>query len=207
MNKKALLFILIFFTGWSSYAQQHRVEAGIGRYKFYAHVSQLYDNIGMFHIKYSCQVVPKIRLGLAFSQTPVNSLMLTGERHPFDSASLNKLVYRGKYQYYDVECAYTFFQKPRHNIHGFTGISLAHGKNSYLDWLVLAPGPPHGQGDVIDVRFVEKAESYFGLFAGIGYDYFFWKKRISTGSDVSVRWYSNGFPFQLNYGLHVGYNF
>ena len=50
-------------------------------------------------------------------------------------------------------------------------------------------------------------KGYFGALAGIRYDYSFWKNRLNAGLNFDARQYAGGFPFQVNYGGHMGFNF
>jgi hypothetical protein len=52
-----------------------------------------------------------------------------------------------------------------------------------------------------------RQESSFGALAGIRYDYSFWKNRLNAGLNFDARQYAGGFPFQVNYGAHVSFNF
>src|SRR5690606_28441289 len=99
------------------------------------------------------------------------------------------------------------FKKHRHSVSTTMSLSYAYGVNTILTdfkWI----GDPNTSAEA-QFRYsteTRKAQ-YFGGVTGFRYDYRFWKERINAGANFSARYYFGDFPFQLNYGLQLGYNF
>ena len=120
----------------------------------------------------------------------------------FSFQSVGKQISGYEYRSFDV---YGFYSLPIRDKVKFDfkiGPSVTSGVNGYL--VHLSPNYP-GAPDYVAYT-EEKEETYYGAFTGISFDYLLWEKRIPVGLDLNARYYPN-FPFQLNYGLHTGFNF
>lgn len=119
------------------------------------------------------------------------------------------LFYRGNYHFFDAGMSYQYAFSNKHKLTGNLGLSYSYGYNVYQTKLII---PPYYDDQtwnevIAEVAFRGVHEGYWGAVAGLSYDYFFWKNRLSAGLDVHFRYYENSMPCFLNYGLHVGYSF
>src|SRR5690606_26539 len=113
-----------------------------------------------------------------------------------DKENINNIISRGGYYLFDVAASYRFFTKHNHEVSAFAGLSMAYSHNLYLK-------------DVMPFRAPTEwtYEAYSGSLGGLRYDYLLCQDRLNIGFEVLGRYYFGDFPFQLNYGLRVGYNF
>jgi hypothetical protein len=118
-------------------------------------------------------------------------------------SSIGKQLSGRSYDTYDIYGSYQLPLGEYLNLALKFGPSITVGKNIYLKSLMYFSTGPLG-----DYTFeVEvKRGTYFGGLTSLSLDYTFWKDRIPVGLDLTSRYYHN-FPFQLNYGLHTGFNF
>lgn len=208
--KKILLMIVFIITVLPAFAQKkkNRLEAGFGGYMFYNVLGQMdIRSRKILYFTYRRQITTQLGVFASYAKAPIGAWLMTYENFTTDTASIGKIETRNKYQFFDLGMAYALLRYHSHQLSVTAGVSLAYGENAYKTKLIMAPGGIYGQGDIIDVAYEWKNESYPGLIAGLRYDYFFWKKRVNAGIDFTIREYAHDFPFQINYGIHLGYNF
>lgn len=214
MTKKRWLILLCFVLGLPAYAQKNRVEVGLGGYRAYHVMMYDYHPYTLAKLQYSRKILKSLSIGASFSFTQRNYTRskdgfrfmnyYTIENYRISYSSLGKITERVDYYFFDLYGSYAKPISSNQAFRLFAGPTMAYGGNNYLTKLNLSPPPYNDLGSLeIDKRY----EAYFGFTAGLGYDYFLWQKRINVGADCSAKCYLNNFPFQLNYGLHVGYNF
>jgi len=230
--KKALLIILIFLGGSNLYAQNNKIEIGASNYKFSKILNQpeFPFNIG-YNVGYTRKITNDFSTYISYQFTPTNgSIYISTEQWIYRPESRGKLIGRKKYHYFDLGANYNLFTHYRHTLYTYAGLSIAYGKNeylSYLDMSISQYGIFIGRMETQNSR-----EAYFGGLIGLKYDYLFWKDRFNIGLNFSARKYLNknnahleiqdphiqhidpnipggrhSFPFQINYGIHLGFNF
>ncbi len=197
-----------------AYAQKNSVEIGLGGYAVSNVIMYDYNPYTLAKLQYSRKILKSLEIGASFTFTQRNYTRsedgfrfmnyFTMENYRISQSSLGKITERVDYYFFDIYCEYIKALAGNQKFRLFAGPTIARGGNNYLTKLNLSP-PPYN--DLGSLEIEKKYETYFGFTAGLGYGYYFWKNRVSIGPEVLVRWYSNDFPFQLNYGLHVGYNF
>ena len=109
---------------------------------------------------------------------------------------------RSTVNYLDLVAGYELFEWERHSLNANLGLGLVSSLNVYLDDYYFDPDHLHSYSETS-----AKREWYLGGIAGLRYDYTFWRDRINTGVYFKTRVYGGNFPFQVNYGLQLGYNF
>jgi|SRR5690606_19450844 len=231
--KHKILIILMMVSFLKSNAQRNRIEIGVGNYKIYNVVAQPDDLISQVQFTYSRNINNQLRLFSSYLRMPLNSRYLAIEEYLMSKEAVGKIENRGKYNYFDLGGAYKLWGFKNHTFSLSAALSLTYGENSYLTHVVWSdPKPGELYGRPFHADYDKKMESYFGGVAGLRYDYTFWKNRINIGVDIAARHYfgkknaklenphpntqvsdpnipggRNNFPFQINYGIHVGYNF
>ena len=132
---------------------------------------------------------------------------LTTEEEIDNYNDIGKLIRRWSYHYFDVGIRYEAFSAKNQSLSFRQNLSLAYGTDVYLTDLgalwISSDEPFH----IIYRQYDKRKKVHYGGVTGIAYDYHLWKNKINIGLDVAVRYYTGGFPFQVNYGLHLGYNF
>lgn len=121
-----------------------------------------------------------------------------------------KLINHCQYNFFDLGVQYNFFKHKQHCISANSGISVAYGKDQYLVRVVWLHGqiePYYIRDHLIYSETRYEMATYWGAFGGLKYDYLFWKRKINIGPEFAARYYTNGFPYQFSYGLHIGFNF
>ncbi|MFT4062225.1 MAG: hypothetical protein QM642_07705 [Edaphocola sp.] len=231
--KRASIIVLFLLSFLQSSAQKNRVEIGIGNYKIYNVIAQSEDLPTQLQLTYSRSINNRVNFFLSYVRLPLNSLYLSVEEYLMAKDGVGKIETRGKYSYIDIGGVYKLKNYHSHTLSLSAAVSLAYGKNRYLThvvWSEPEPGEPYGHP--FEAAYETKKEAYLGGLAGLRYDYTFWKNRINIGVDFAARYYfgkknahlenpypntivpdpnipggRHSFPFQINYGLHVGYNF
>lgn len=208
MLKKYIISLFLFASATAATAQKNRIEIGRNGYKFYAVLDQLgLRQASMVSVKYKRSITERMGIFAGYAVAPVNAWLLVTENSMSDINSVGKIESRKRYHFFDAGLNYSLLKMKRHTLSAGLAASFTFGDNIYKTKLVLAPPPPYGQGDIIDIAYDIRKEYYWGAVTDIRYDFTFWKNRINAGADLAARIYSGGFPFSLNYGIHVGFNF
>ncbi len=208
MLKKSVLALFLFAMAAKTMAQKNRIEIGRNGYKFYGVLDQLSLETG-FHAFFTYKRSLTGRMGIfaRYAVAPVNAWLLVTENPMTDLNAVGKIESRKRYHFFDLGLNCILLKIQRHALSAGLAASFTSGDNIYKTKLVLAPPPPYGQGDIIDIAYEVRRESYWGGVADIRYDFIFWKNRINIGADLATRLYSGDFPFSLQYGIHAGFNF
>src|SRR5690554_1086537 len=198
--KKYVFVIIILLTVINLNAQKkNNIEIGYGGYHFPLVTHQPDELFSTLNIKYSREIVKDFQLKIQYTLLPVQATYLL-----YENFSLGEIVYRLNYNYFDFGAEYNVWQFNNHRFSASGAISLAYGKNKYL---IAASPSGYEFLDPLNAVYEEKMETYFGGVLDLHYDYTFWKNRLNIGPDFSLRYYNNDFPFQVNYGFHLGFNF
>ncbi|WP_124637162.1 hypothetical protein [Taibaiella sp. KBW10] len=207
MKNYSLTFLILLCTLNSS-AQKNGIEIGAAGYTFYQITEQQKDLINVASLGYNRHIHKKWFAFLQYNKLPIKGWLLVQERPGLAKESVQKLTSRNKYNYFDLGMRYQVYQVKQHHLSISGGLSFAYGTNSYLlnvIWTEPEPGEPYGHP--IDAQVQTKKEGYIGGLLGFRYDYRLWKNRINLGAGITARAYTRDFPFQINYGIHAGYNF
>jgi hypothetical protein len=113
------------------------------------------------------------------------------------------LCARRSYHMLDIYALHKYFYKKHHCFNLSLGPSITFGQDGYSHNYYLNPEPP--QDDRMEV--VYRRRSYWGFVPSAGYEYQFWKRRLSIGIDAKARFYNNGWPGQYDIVFHTGVNF
>lgn len=206
---------------------------GLGGYKFSNVIMQQNSLINTFNIQYSRKVTDNLFAYTQYTKAPIKGWLLAEVNFSLAKESIGKLTNFMKYNYFDIGLQYQLIRYKNHTISSLGALSITYGKNRYLTHVVWSdpePGEPYGHPFHSDQEY--KIECYFGGIAGLRNDYAFWKNRINIGIDIAARYYfgkknanldnphpntqvpnpninegRHNFPFQINYGVHLGYNF
>lgn len=231
--KNTTILILALICCLRSSAQKNRIETGILGYKFINTIEQQNNLFNQLRINYSRLIKDKIYLYAQYSKAPLLGRLLVQEQYLMSEVSLGKIENRKSFNYFDAGASYEIYKYRNHILSAFGGISIAYGENSYLThvvWTDPEPGEPYGHP--IEASYQSEKEVYWGGIFGLRYDYHLWNNMINLGVDFSTRLYSgkknahlentypntqvpdpnipggrHNFPFQINYGIHIGYNF
>lgn len=207
MKHRIFASALLLIGPLSVIAQKNRIEAGIGGYKFANVTMQQPDFINAFHVGYARSIDDKLSVFARYTRAPIGMRILAEVNRDFTAASEGKLMTHNAFGYFDLGAGYRLYQNGKHSITVSGGLSLAYGENTYLTkapWIDPMLEEPYA---IKQAEHENKMEAYLGAVAGLRYDYAFWANRINIGPEVAARYFSNGFPFQVNYGAHIGYNF
>jgi hypothetical protein len=214
MKQKLLSFMLLFciFSG-SLFAQKNSIALYMGGYKMYDVLSyqRTVNSIAGLRINRTLNERMTIELGYYFPNAQGIQVQGMGrrlcEQEKLDSYDdVGKLFYREYYHYFDLGAGYRVFFIKNQSLRFKQSVSVAYGTNMYL----ANVGAIETIGNPFHVLFTEynaRREMQFGGVTGLAYDYYFGNTRINAGIDIAARYYTKSFPFQLNYGLHLGYNF
>lgn len=222
MRKAVLIsvwgLLLLSNANWASGQKNHKVELGLGHFQFYnVEWQNKTDFINLPSLAYSYQLKPNWNIELSFCTAPSSVI---GIPHIFDRKNLStsvpnliiqnkfgyesigKLAGRSTADYFDLVAGYKLFEWEKHSLRANLGLGFVSSLNIYLDNYYFDPDHLHSYPETSARR-----EWNFGGIAGVKYDYTFWKYRINTGVYFRTRVYGGSYPFQINYGLHMGYNF
>ncbi|MBL7720222.1 MAG: hypothetical protein JNL72_15400 [Flavipsychrobacter sp.] len=205
MKKITLVACLLYCH--SAFAQKNTIEIGVGAYRLFGVIDQGMGVLQTASIKYKRAINSRLGVYLGYTRLPVNGYNLSQERIGFAFESTGKLTSRKHYNYFDLGVQYTVLTMGRHSLSAIGSASLACGTNEYL---VKTNLPPQQPGTFAEITYAEtelKKESYPGGMLTARYDCKLWKNRLNLGAELAARYYTHNFPFQLNYGLHVGYSF
>ena len=213
---KHFLLLLFFFISVSSFSQtKNSVKIHSAGFSFPSIMNE-------YNKKYSYHSINSIA-GISYEREIKNNFAIGGQyalwwgkplsRGPRvavatneligDSASLDKILSRFNFNTYDVYGIYNIILNKNIKIGLKAGPSITKGENEYLRSFMY-----YSQEEPVCLTFETETvkETYYGAFTSLSFDYIFWQGRIPVGVDFSGRFYRN-FPFQVNYGLHLGYNF
>lgn len=208
MLKRYFISLCLLIFAVTAAAQRNRIEIGRNGYRFYDVLDQLnFRTSSMLSIRCKRSMNDKMSIFAGYSVAPVNAWLLVTENSMTDINSIGKIESRKRYHFFDVGANYSLFKIMKHVVSIGIATSFTFGKNIYKTKLILAPPPPVGQGDIIDIGYDIRNERYWGGLADARYDFTFWKNKINVGADFAARLYAGGFPFSLNYGFHAGFNF
>lgn len=204
MRKKIFLILALFLAVVPASAQnKNRLELGVGGYHFFDVLSYYNRPYTLGSISYHRNFSEYLAIQIRATNTIRSYLVdkygvtLTQEQISADKDAIDKIERRTLYYFFDILASYRFLNKGGNQFHAFMGPSFAFGKNEYLRKIYT--------DDFYETEVV--SESYSGMLAGFRYDYLFWHNRLNIGAEILGRYYFGDFPFQINYGLRMGYNF
>lgn len=202
--KNILLALILVTTTLPGLAQKkNRIELGLGGYHFFDVIGYYNRPYTLGSISYQRNFSEDLVFRIGATNTIRNYLVdiyavtLTQEQYSGDKNAIDKIERRTLYYFFDLSVSYRFFDKGSNQFSAFAGPSMAYGRNEYLR---AVHTDDYYEGELV-------SETYSGAVAGLRYDYLFWQDRLNVGFEVLGRYYFGDFPFQLNYGLRVGYNF
>lgn len=205
-EKIMLLCLLCGFLDTS--AQKNRLEIGIGGYRFSNVIMQQNDIVNSLSLNYSRKISESFSAFIQYSRLPVKGWLLVQEEYAMAIEAIGKIENRSKYNYFDLGAAYNMLTIKKHHLNIGFGPSVAYGANNYLiNALWTPPTPEEPNGHPFHAEYEKKMEAYIGALLNLKYDYVILKNRVNLGADLAVRHYFNAFPFQINYGIHMGYSF
>lgn len=203
-----IISALLCIGSLSANAQKNRLEAGMSGYKFTNVIGQQTDPVNMFDIGYARSIGPRLSACAQYTRAPIKGWLLAEQRPAMAKESVGKLTTYNEYNYFDLGIRYELYRHGNHVFAASTYASFAYGQNSYLtEVLWMEPSSLEPNGHPFHAEYENRKEGYWGAVAALRYDYAFWKSRMNIGPEIAMRFYSKGFPFQINYGLHLGYNF
>lgn len=209
MKKYLILCVMAIFVLVSvTFGQKkNTVEVSFGGFKIYNVLEYNPAKFNMIGLRYSRYILDRLNVYTAISRAPISGRYLAAESYA-TFMDVGKLIYRVKFNYVDLGANYTFLRLGNSAFSVDGGVSLAFGKNDYLKQAVWSdPEPGELYGDPFHVEYTTKHEQYLGGVLGLGYTYSLWQNRISVGGKIASRFYSGGFPFQVNYNLAAAFNF
>lgn len=121
-----------------------------------------------------------------------------------DPESIGKIISSYNYKSFNVFAAWHADIAKNIKIGLQAGPSISQVENEYLRSLTFYSTDPGLGCGTFTSELV--TDTYLGGVANLSFDYLFYKNRIPFGVDLGARHYRN-FPFQYNYGLHLGFNF
>lgn len=209
--KSILIASLLVFTTAIGYGQnKHHFDFSLGRYKAYG-TYKFHDNDDKIHTaqwRYQFDFNKNVGIYIAVNRAPTGGNTFAAERGLADTNGIGKRQAWGKYYFYDLGLNYNLYQYKHHCISVNAALSYAKGEDIYLKSMIWLPSWSGGPGfHIIEFENENKKAAYWGAVAGLRYDYYFNKDRCKVGAYFSGRYYGNDFPFQLNYGLGIGYVF
>gem|GEM_PF-4943517 len=197
------------------YSLSQNNELSIGIYKFHFQDVISYPSLpthaDLFSLSFNKKV--KNNIGITFQLTANRVEQLWGstkhmtlESNFLDTTTIGMLEERLNYLFLDIGAKYNYEIKDKHHIYINSGLTIARGKNSYTDNVILYwPRPDHVV--ILEHARSFKRENYLGIFGELGYNYSIFTDRVLIGCNISGRKYSNKFPKSLWYGLQIGYQF
>ncbi|MCD6012965.1 MAG: hypothetical protein K0Q79_2827 [Flavipsychrobacter sp.] len=115
----------------------------------------------------------------------------------YDTAKRGSIIWRYEYSMADLLFIYRYNRFKKHKIDVCIGPSYAYGKN----WVYDTSYYGH-----VSVAHEERA-AYYGITTGIAYDYICLKNRVGLGYNFRWRKYFDLYGAQIDYGLHIKFNF
>jgi len=155
-----------------------------------------------FHLRYA---IPDIMGGnfLSGDRGMGRTLVTKGVNGKDDEG---KIYDRSWYHYFEGGVQLPLYRYKKHSFSANQFISIARGKDTYLTKVVTIERPDDPFHIVSSESEIRRG-TYFGGVTGVRYDYSLWKSRIILGANLSIRYYLEDFPVQVNYGIHSAYNF
>src|SRR5690554_6060716 len=232
MRKTLLSFSLLFVSFPTLFAKNNRLEVGVGHYKFFtAYKDPDPSFIESFNINYSRSILKNTHIYTNYLNAPNASAVLM-RANPMSENDDGKLDSREKYHFLDLGVGYQLYNLKNHSISINGALSIAYGTNVYQLYSVWYDPSPYPGGHSIYMVVTTRKETYFGGTINLKYDYVFWKDRLNIDINLGGRKYlsknnahlemlspnlqhidpnipegRHDFPFHLNYGIHVGFNF
>lgn len=207
--KKLLLLLLLIFCAFQLNAQKNNFEIGFNDNLIFNTLDKNRNNIYSLSFKYSRLLNNNWYRFVQCKRLPMlNARYVLASVNYVTQENIGKIFRHHNYNYFDVGVQYNILQHKQHIISFIGGISLAYGTDRYLEkaYWIYGQGYPEW-GHIVHLEFRDEKATYWGGVAGIKYDYLFWKNRINIGPEFAARYYTNGFPYQFSYGLHIGFNF
>jgi hypothetical protein len=201
----------------SLFAQKNRIEINMGGYKMYNVFGEAHSIDNTLGLNLSRKINEKMTLEMGYrlhgawvlyrdrDLIPVRQLSIEEKVDGYDDTG--KLIERQNYHYFDAGVRYEVFSAKNQALSFRQDLSVAYGTNVYLKDLSALWISPDEPFHIIVAELEGKKEAQIGGVTGIAYDYHLWENRINIGLDVATRYYTGGLPFQINYGIHLGYNF
>lgn len=217
MKKHIVIFAFVFVSTIQLNAQKNSVNLFMGNNSLYHNNMSKTKNsklINTLGVEYSRKIDDKLSIGIRYMQPNYSnpySAGYMGERHFSSHLTIDwyddvgKLYMRRDYHYWDLGVSYECVRVKKHSLNLKQHISLAHGKDEYVEDIIAYEYP--NEFHIIHFSVSVKNAQYWGGVSGLNYNYSLWKERLNVGAEFSLRYYFIDFPFQLNYGLHLGYNF
>lgn len=213
IKKTSLTALCITAMLLSAVAQKNSIEISMGGYMMPGVIVYNHSMTNVVGLTLGRKINERTELTLGYVFPNAQGILTYGMGRLLSSEEildsyddLGKLFDRWRYHYWDAGVRYKIVAIGNHSLKAFQSISLAHGENDYLENMGVVPIPGNSSHTVF-IEYETKKECYMGGTTGLSYDYTFWKNRINIGAHFAARYYLKNFPFQVNYGLHLGYNF
>lgn len=114
---------------------------------------------------------------------------------------------RTNYKMIDLAIGYSLISTKRHELVVAAGPTFAKGHDSYIE-LELSSLLPAGWGfSDLFATSSEHSDLHIGIIPSLSYNYHLLNGRFSTGADIKYRKYFSLKSYQLDYGVHIAYNF
>lgn len=111
------------------------------------------------------------------------------------------------FRYFDIAGVYTKRFTHNHSINVFAGPTLCTYNDVHIK-SISTTIQPNGERHIVAITTYEVPnQKAIGGMAGLEYNVTFWKDRINAGADVNGRTYPGKVPLNINYGLHIGFDF
>lgn len=211
-------FALIFAIPSNLLAQKNNLEISVGNMSIPSDISTSNRLLKQCGLSLSRNIDHKSSVSLSYEQLMNNYVFFNiptfghiGKSHySFDNEvvpeNIGKIINRYDAKSIDFTIGYLFAKFGSHSLKGFAGVSTITTVNSYLTH--CSPRAIVPAFECLDLStYAEKREWYLGGLAGVRYDYSFWKNRLNAGAYFKARAYNKDFPFQMNYGLQLGFSF
>jgi hypothetical protein len=117
-------------------------------------------------------------------------------------SNVGAMEHRRAYKMYDAYAAYKLDCFRKHKVVAGLGASYCWGLNTYIDSIIIVPGSI----EEYRIRHESKAD-YYGLLASLRYDYVTLRNRVNAGLDFKYRKYFGLYACELDYGVHITFNF
>jgi hypothetical protein len=162
-----------------------------------------------FSAGYERKVYKNWRLGLGYTTWNMVPQLIQyaypGGAQVFSGPGYNNvgaLEHRRAYKMYDAYAAYKLNGFKKHKVTAGLGASYSWGLNTYIDSIFVDPTN-------YEARIIthETNYSYYGLLASLRYDYVTLRNRVNAGFDFKYRKYFGLYACQLDYGVHITFNF
>ena len=219
MKKKMLAIIALFFAVIQSancqqFTNTLKLETGCfiipGSYNPQPYSLSLQEQHGLY---YEHTISRKIQI--SFGMNWWNSSMIGGytiweipqvTSTKYDSKEIITLT-RTNYKMVDIAVRYSLIATKRHRLNAGLGISFANGSDIFYKDIINYPLPPDVYSCRSPPNSYEHSDIHLGAISSLSYDCYILKGRFAVGVDIKCRKYFSLQSVQLDYGIHVGYNF